>query len=175
VIYLNKALALFNTAMGKSRSARRQLSREKLTLDFFSTVTPTYFVLFTSCTLVTSIILSKGFHIPATDIVTVIMGFLVICVGISEFPCPSYPALLESDFICTTSQPYSNYPRSIQTRSNLEYSIDARLFSSPPLEPKLPTTTALTLERKDSTSKIQVSTLYEEQQERSDLYTERFR
>ncbi|GAA5934991.1 uncharacterized protein JCM15063_003122 [Sporobolomyces koalae] len=61
VIYLNKALALFNTAM----------------------VTPTYFVLFTSATLVTSIILSKGFHIPATDIVTVVMGFLVICVGIT--------------------------------------------------------------------------------------------
>ncbi|GAA6023085.1 hypothetical protein JCM11491_002328 [Sporobolomyces phaffii] len=61
VIYLNKALALFNTAM----------------------VTPTYFVLFTSATLITSIILSKGFHIPATDIVTVILGFLVICVGIT--------------------------------------------------------------------------------------------
>ncbi|GAA6059478.1 hypothetical protein JCM10212_002221 [Sporobolomyces blumeae] len=61
VIYLNKALALFNTAM----------------------VTPTYFVLFTSATLVTSIILSQGFHIPATDIVTVVMGFLVICVGIT--------------------------------------------------------------------------------------------
>ncbi|GAA5974999.1 hypothetical protein JCM5350_004537 [Sporobolomyces pararoseus] len=61
VIYLNKALALFNTAM----------------------VTPTYFVLFTSATLVTSIILSKGFHIPATDIVTVVMGFLVICCGIT--------------------------------------------------------------------------------------------
>ncbi|GAA5873020.1 hypothetical protein JCM16303_006916 [Sporobolomyces ruberrimus] len=61
IIYLNKALALFNTAM----------------------VTPTYFVLFTSATLITSIILSKGFHIPATDIVTVVLGFLVICVGIT--------------------------------------------------------------------------------------------
>lgn len=59
--YLNKALELFNTAM----------------------VTPTYYVLFTTCTLVTSVILYQGFKASAVDIVTVVAGFLVICCGIT--------------------------------------------------------------------------------------------
>ncbi|GAA5933033.1 hypothetical protein JCM1841_003222 [Sporobolomyces salmonicolor] len=59
--YLNKALELFNTAM----------------------VTPTYFVLFTSATLITSVILNKGFHTSAVNIVTIVLGFLVICCGIT--------------------------------------------------------------------------------------------
>ncbi|KAH7107923.1 DUF803-domain-containing protein [Auriculariales sp. MPI-PUGE-AT-0066] len=61
VYYLNLALALFNTAM----------------------VTPTYYVCFTFCTLVTTIILFKGLKAPATDIITLVMGFLVICIGIT--------------------------------------------------------------------------------------------
>ncbi|KAL8292184.1 hypothetical protein RQP46_001650 [Phenoliferia psychrophenolica] len=59
--YLNKALELFNTAM----------------------VTPTYYVMFTGFTLVTSTILYQGFKASAVDIVTVVMGFLVICSGIT--------------------------------------------------------------------------------------------
>ncbi|KAH9809398.1 magnesium transporter NIPA-domain-containing protein [Melampsora americana] len=59
--YLNKALELFNTAM----------------------VTPTYYVMFTFSTLVTSIILFQGLRAPALDIVTLVLGFLVICVGIT--------------------------------------------------------------------------------------------
>ncbi|PWY99074.1 DUF803-domain-containing protein [Testicularia cyperi] len=58
--YLNKALELFNTA----------------------TVTPTYYVLFTGCTLITSIILQQGLEASPIDIVTLVMGFLVICSGI---------------------------------------------------------------------------------------------
>ncbi|SGY13614.1 BQ5605_C010g05914 [Microbotryum silenes-dioicae] len=58
--YLNKALELFNTAM----------------------VTPTYYVLFTGCTLITASILNQGFEASPVDIVTVVMGFLVICCGI---------------------------------------------------------------------------------------------
>ncbi|GAA6052172.1 hypothetical protein NBRC10513_002713, partial [Rhodotorula toruloides] len=62
IVYLNKALALFNTA----------------------SVTPVYFTIFTSCTLVTSIILNKGFGgASVAAIITVVLGFLVIVVGIS--------------------------------------------------------------------------------------------
>ncbi|KAH8920695.1 DUF803-domain-containing protein, partial [Atractiella rhizophila] len=57
--YLNKALELFNTAMG------------------------VYYVIFTFCTLVTSVILYQGFKAPVTDIITVVLGFLVICAGIT--------------------------------------------------------------------------------------------
>ncbi|KAA1089172.1 hypothetical protein PGT21_008989 [Puccinia graminis f. sp. tritici] len=59
--YLNKALELFNTAM----------------------VTPTYYVMFTFSTLVTSIILFQGLKAPVADIITLVLGFLVICCGIT--------------------------------------------------------------------------------------------
>ncbi|KAF8598391.1 DUF803-domain-containing protein, partial [Ceratobasidium sp. AG-I] len=61
IYYLNMALALFNTAM----------------------VTPTYYVIFTFCTLVTSVILYQGLKASATQIITIVMGFLVICAGIT--------------------------------------------------------------------------------------------
>uniref|UniRef100_A0A1D1YUU9 Probable magnesium transporter n=1 Tax=Anthurium amnicola TaxID=1678845 RepID=A0A1D1YUU9_9ARAE len=60
VNYLNKALNLFNTAM----------------------VTPVYYVTFTSLTILSSAILSQGFEAPPKSVVTVVMGFLVICSGI---------------------------------------------------------------------------------------------
>ncbi|CAH7684863.1 magnesium transporter NIPA-domain-containing protein [Phakopsora pachyrhizi] len=59
--YLNKALELYNTAM----------------------VTPTYYVMFTFSTLLTSIILFQGLKAPVLDIVTLVLGFLVICSGIT--------------------------------------------------------------------------------------------
>ncbi|KAH9445331.1 hypothetical protein Pst134EA_031390 [Puccinia striiformis f. sp. tritici] len=59
--YLNKALELYNTAM----------------------VTPTYYVMFTFSTLVTSIILFQGLKAPAADIITLVLGFMVICCGIT--------------------------------------------------------------------------------------------
>jgi len=58
--YLNKALNLFNTAM----------------------VTPVYYVTFTSLTMVSSAILFQGFTAPPVNIVSVVLGFLVICSGI---------------------------------------------------------------------------------------------
>ncbi|KAK5799116.1 magnesium transporter NIPA-domain-containing protein [Linnemannia elongata] len=58
--YLNKALNLFNTAM----------------------VTPVYYVIFTSATLVASVILFQGFSASASSIMTVVMGFFVICAGV---------------------------------------------------------------------------------------------
>ncbi|KAJ5088083.1 hypothetical protein N7456_011699 [Penicillium angulare] len=60
IIYLNKALNLFNAAL----------------------VTPTYYVMFTSATIITSAILFRGFKGTATEISTVIMGFLQICAGV---------------------------------------------------------------------------------------------
>lgn len=58
--YLNKALNLFNTAM----------------------VTPVYYVIFTSATLVASVILFQGFSASGSSIMTVVMGFFVICAGV---------------------------------------------------------------------------------------------
>ncbi|EKM61514.1 uncharacterized protein PHACADRAFT_190687 [Phanerochaete carnosa HHB-10118-sp] len=60
IYYLNVALAMYNTAM----------------------VTPTYYVLFTFCTLVTSVILYQGLKASATQIITIVLAFLVICSGI---------------------------------------------------------------------------------------------
>ncbi|KAJ9667819.1 hypothetical protein H2201_002005 [Coniosporium apollinis] len=60
IIYLNKALNLFNAAL----------------------VTPTYYVFFTSSTIVTSAILFRGFKGTPATISTVIMGFLQICAGV---------------------------------------------------------------------------------------------
>ncbi|RMZ81383.1 hypothetical protein DV738_g2200, partial [Chaetothyriales sp. CBS 135597] len=60
IVYLNKALNLFNAAL----------------------VTPTYYVFFTSATIITSAILFQGFKGTAISIATVIMGFLVICSGV---------------------------------------------------------------------------------------------
>ncbi|KAH6643593.1 magnesium transporter NIPA-domain-containing protein [Boeremia exigua] len=60
IIYLNKALNLFNAAL----------------------VTPTYYVFFTSCTIITSAVLFQGFKGTPIQIITVIMGFLTICSGV---------------------------------------------------------------------------------------------
>ncbi|KAI9738860.1 MAG: hypothetical protein M1834_008367 [Cirrosporium novae-zelandiae] len=60
IIFLNKALNIFNAAL----------------------VTPTYYVFFTSATIVTSAILFQGFHGTATSITTVCLGFLQICTGV---------------------------------------------------------------------------------------------
>ncbi|KZT50346.1 DUF803-domain-containing protein [Calocera cornea HHB12733] len=61
IYFLNVALALFNTAM----------------------VTPTYYVIFTFFTLVTSIILYQGVKSTVIQIMTVVLGFTVICAGIT--------------------------------------------------------------------------------------------
>lgn len=58
--YLQKALNLFNAAL----------------------VTPTYYVFFTSSTIVTSAILFQGFKGSVTSIVTVVLGFFQICTGV---------------------------------------------------------------------------------------------
>ena len=59
--YLNKALEIFNTAL----------------------VVPVYFVLFTTCVLITSFILYQGLKASAVVLITMILGFIVICCGIT--------------------------------------------------------------------------------------------
>ncbi|KIR31612.1 hypothetical protein I352_05946 [Cryptococcus deuterogattii MMRL2647] len=59
--YLNKALELFNTSM----------------------VVPVYFCFFTSATLITSFILYKGLKASAVTLITMVLGFLVTCLGIT--------------------------------------------------------------------------------------------
>lgn len=61
IVYLNKALNLFNTAL----------------------VTPTYYVIFTTLTIISSIVLYRGFDASPVDIVTCVFGFLVICSGVA--------------------------------------------------------------------------------------------
>ncbi|KAI8144981.1 magnesium transporter NIPA-domain-containing protein [Fennellomyces sp. T-0311] len=61
IVYLNKALNLFNTSI----------------------VTPTYYVMFTTLTIVSSIVLFQGFNSSPEEIVTVIQGFFCICSGVA--------------------------------------------------------------------------------------------
>ena len=66
-------------------SVARQLTnlRQKaLNLFNAALVTPTYYVYFTSSTIVASAVLFQGFHGTATQIVDVVMGFLIICAGV---------------------------------------------------------------------------------------------
>ncbi|KAJ7257739.1 magnesium transporter [Mycena rebaudengoi] len=58
VYYLNRALALFNT------------------------VTPTYYVIFTFFSISTTLVLFRGLSASIPSIVTLLLGFLVICVGL---------------------------------------------------------------------------------------------
>lgn len=58
--FIQKALNIFNAAL----------------------VTPTYYVFFTSATIITSAILFQGFNGSGVEIATVVMGFLQICSGV---------------------------------------------------------------------------------------------
>ncbi|KAI8878395.1 DUF803-domain-containing protein [Backusella circina FSU 941] len=61
IVYLNKALNIFNTAV----------------------VTPTYYVIFTTLTIVSSIIFYRGFEASPVDIITCVFGFFIICSGVA--------------------------------------------------------------------------------------------
>ena len=63
IVYLNKALNIFNTAV----------------------VTPTYYVMFTTLTIVSSIVLYRGFGDATSpeDIATCVLGFFSICTGVA--------------------------------------------------------------------------------------------
>jgi hypothetical protein len=61
IIYLNKALNIFNTAV----------------------VTPTYYVIFTTLTIVSSIVFYRGFDASPINVITCVFGFLIICSGVA--------------------------------------------------------------------------------------------
>ncbi|KAI8084729.1 magnesium transporter NIPA-domain-containing protein [Halteromyces radiatus] len=61
IIYLNKALNIFNTAL----------------------VTPTYYVIFTTLTIVSATVFYRGFEASGTDVTTCVFGFLIICSGVA--------------------------------------------------------------------------------------------
>ncbi|KAI9302319.1 magnesium transporter NIPA-domain-containing protein [Cunninghamella echinulata] len=61
IVYLNKALNIFNTAL----------------------VTPTYYVIFTTMTILSSTILYQGFNASGTDIASCVLGFICICSGVA--------------------------------------------------------------------------------------------
>ncbi|KKA28036.1 hypothetical protein TD95_005242 [Thielaviopsis punctulata] len=60
IIYLNATLNLFNAAL----------------------VTPTYYVYFTTTTIISSTVLFRGMHGTTTSIITMVNGFLTICAGV---------------------------------------------------------------------------------------------
>lgn len=76
IIYLN---ASCTTSWFKPKANNMQ---KALNLFNAALVTPTYYVFFTSATIVTSAILFQGFKGTASTISTVIMGFLQICAGV---------------------------------------------------------------------------------------------
>lgn len=82
IIYLNKALNIFNTAV----------------------VTPTYYVIFTTLTILSSIVFYRGFDASPVDIVTCVFGFLIICSGVallqhSRSEKPKADPLLEDEHL----------------------------------------------------------------------------
>lgn len=64
------------------RQNKADIQQKALNLYNAALVTPTYYVFFTSATIVSSAILFQGFKGTAISITTVVMGFLVICVGV---------------------------------------------------------------------------------------------
>ena len=67
----------------KTRGEQTLIELQKaLNLFNASLVTPTYYVYFTSSTIVTSAILFRGFSGSAIGIATMVMGFMVICTGV---------------------------------------------------------------------------------------------
>ncbi|KAG8758755.1 hypothetical protein FRC14_007470 [Serendipita sp. 396] len=96
IFYLNKALALFNTAL----------------------VTPTYYVLFTSATLISSIVLFQGLKAPAQTIITLVMGFLTICLGITLLQMSKVdPTTLKLDRRSTILLQAARRPTELQEKS----------------------------------------------------------
>jgi len=59
-----------------------RLVQKALNLFNAALVTPTYYVYFTSSTIVASAVLFQGFHGTATQIIDVVLGFLTICSGV---------------------------------------------------------------------------------------------
>jgi magnesium transporter len=76
-------IIFLNVSVSPSLQSSLLTVRQKaLNLFNAALVTPTYYVFFTSSTIITSAILFRGFKGTPTSIITVVMGFLVICCGV---------------------------------------------------------------------------------------------
>lgn len=78
IIFLNVSYLVPETEVKRLR----EFPQKALNIFNAALVTPTYYVFFTSATIVTSAILFQGFKGTPTSIATVIMGFLQICAGV---------------------------------------------------------------------------------------------
>ena len=79
---LTEIIFLNVRALPKSIALILTSTQKALNLFNAAMVTPTYYVFFTSATLVTSAILFQGFKGSVTSIITIVLGFLVICCGV---------------------------------------------------------------------------------------------
>ncbi|CEI90115.1 hypothetical protein RMCBS344292_04448 [Rhizopus microsporus] len=86
IIYLNKALNIFNTAI----------------------VTPTYYVVFTTLSIISSIVFYRGFDASPVNIVTCVFGFLIICSGVALLQHSRHDTALEDG---TNLSDISNNPQ----------------------------------------------------------------
>lgn len=126
--YLNKALNLFSTAI----------------------VTPVYYVFFTTCTLITSAVLFRGFSVSSTlGVVSILIGFFVIVGGVAllfDYNLKQTKTSLmsfEPEFREEEVQlePMATLPRDMDNK-NRELSVaDDPFFSDP--EPGLPRSKSL--------------------------------
>jgi uncharacterized membrane protein len=102
IIYLNKALNLFNTAI----------------------VTPTYYVIFTTLSIISSIVFYRGFDASPVNIVTCVFGFFIICSGVALLQQDrNKDALLESDISSTNPQEHLLYQSEKYLTSEDEYNV----------------------------------------------------
>lgn len=85
IIFLNvSSSAPPPSALQSASMSSRYLTSQQKALNLFNAamVTPTYYVYFTSTTIITSAVLFQGFKGTVTSIVTVVLGFLTICSGV---------------------------------------------------------------------------------------------
>lgn len=88
IIFLNKVNG--SSVSGQLRSSYLGLALTTFgslpcqALELFNTamVTPTYYVIFTGATIITSVVLHKGFDAGPIAIVNVVLGFIIICAGV---------------------------------------------------------------------------------------------
>jgi len=89
-----------------------QLNYLNLSLDLFSAaaVSPVYYVFFTSCTILSNILLYQGFDGQTVDVVSDVMGFCAMVIGVFLLKNPNpQPALVPSGTYLPTSTVYLDH------------------------------------------------------------------
>ena len=81
IVYLNVSISARSTPRWFIE-ANTDSPQKALNIFNAALVTPTYYVIFTSATIITSAVLFQGFKGSAISITTIVMGFLQICAGV---------------------------------------------------------------------------------------------